>query len=63
MDNIDNIDYTQDTLLYMQRFNICCVTHMSHAIYTAVSVCSINRYNVISFFDTFLNLTISFIYI
>ena len=44
MDNIDNIDYTHDTLfcMYIKKFggffNICCVTHMSHAIYTAVSV-------------------------
>ena len=30
--------------------------HMSHAIYTAASVWSIYRYNVISFFDTPLNL-------
>ena len=36
----------------------CCVTHRSHAIYTAVS-----RYGVISFFETPLNLTISFDYI
>ena len=36
----------------------CCVTHRSHAIYTAVS-----RYVVISFFETPLNLTISFVYI
>ena len=35
----------------------CCVTHRSHAIYTAVS-----RY-VISFFETPLNFTISFVYI
>ena len=36
----------------------CCVTHSSHAIYTAVF-----RYGVISFFETPLNLTISFVYI
>ena len=56
--------YTWYFILYVKKFggvfNICCVTHMSHAIYTAVSVWSINRYKVISFFDTFLNLTISF---
>ena len=45
--------YTWYFILYVKKFggffNICCVTHMSHAIYTAVSVWSINRYNVISF--------------
>ena len=35
-----------------------CVTHRSHAIYTEVS-----RYGIISFFETPLNLTISFVYI
>ena len=33
-----------------------CVTHRSHAIYTEVS-----RYGIISFFETPLNLTISFV--
>ena len=36
----------------------CCVTHRSHAIYTAVS-----RYGITSFFETPLNLTISFVFI
>ena len=49
--------YTRYFILYVKKFggffNFC----MSHAIYTAVSVWSIYRYNVISFFDTPLNLT------
>ena len=36
----------------------CCVTHRSHDIFTAVSI-----YSVISFFETPLNLTVSFVYI
>ena len=42
---MDNIDYTHDTYFVCKEirwvFNIvplCCVTHMSHAIYTAVSL-------------------------
>ena len=55
-------------MLYVKKFGIilnicwnvpfCCVTHRSHAIYTAVS-----RDGVISFFETPLNFTISFVYI
>ena len=44
-------------------FNICCSFMLCNTHVTAVSVWSIYRYNVISFFDTPLNLTISFVYI
>ena len=44
---MDNIDYTHDTLFCMLRNSVgfstfvvplCCVTHISHVIYTGVSV-------------------------
>ena len=71
MDNINWL-YTWYFILYVKKFggifNICCSfmlcnTHGTCYLDTAVSVWSIYRYNVISFFDTLLNLTISFVYI
>ena len=55
------VDYTYDTLLckvircFTFVIPFCCVSHRSHAIYSS--------YCVISFFETPLNLTISFVYI
>ena len=64
---MDNWLCTWYFIFYVKKFggffNICFSFMLcnTHAIYTAVSVWPIYRYNVISFFDTPLNLTISFV--
>ena len=50
--------YTWYYILYVKISTFVVPLHMSHAIYTAVSVRSINRYNVISFFETLRDINI-----